>query len=110
MLLYQRYTILKLLLGDIIGVAQNNASCISDLIIEKLAEILHVHLALVSVNNSSKSVEHRALCVSVFDGFLNVGKLADTRGLYKDPIRLILIDHLVKRLSKISNQGTTDTA
>jgi hypothetical protein len=46
----ERESLLKLCVGGLVGVAEENATCILNLISEEFTEVLHVHLALVYVN------------------------------------------------------------
>ena len=109
-LLDQRNTLCDLLIRDLSGVAKHDTACIFDLVIEKLAEILHVHLALVSINNGSKSVKCSTIGVGIFNRLDNVGKLANTRRLDKDSIGCVFADNLLKCLCKVADKRAADTA
>ena len=73
MLLEQCYAVGDLLIGDLTCMAQDNTACIFYLVIKELAEILHVHLALVCVNNGCESVECRPFGICVLYSLDNVG-------------------------------------
>ncbi len=102
------YAIADLLVGNVACVAENDAPRILDLVIEKFTEILHMHLALVGVNNGGKSVKLRAVCVGILNRFDNVRKLTYTRRLDKYSVGRIFIDDLFKSLREVAYQGTTD--
>ena len=110
MLLDQSNTLGDLLIRDLACMAKHDTACIFDLVIEKLAEILHVHLALVRINNGSKSIKRGTIGVGIFNRLDNVGKLTDTRRLNKNSIGRVFADDLLKRLCKVANQRATDTA
>jgi hypothetical protein len=110
MLLKKSHTIRDLLIGNISGVAEDDATCIRNLIVEKFAEILHMHLAFVRVNNGGKAVKLSTFGVGILNRLDNVGKLAYARGLDKNAIGGIFSDNLLERLSKIANQRAADTS
>jgi hypothetical protein len=110
MLLKKSHTIRDLLIGNISGVAEDDATCIRNLIVEKFAEILHMHLALVRVNNGGKAVKLSTFGVGILNRLDNVGKLTYTRGLDKNAIGGIFSDNLLESLSKIANQRAADTS
>jgi hypothetical protein len=91
-------------------VTENDASGIFNLIIEEFAKVLHVHLALVGVNNGCSSVELCSVCVRIFYCGNNVGELSYARGLDKYPVGMILVYHLLESFCEIADQGATDTS
>jgi hypothetical protein len=54
----KRFFKLRFLCG--LCMRENDAGCVLDLIAEELTEVLHIHLALVRINNGSEGVE---LCI-----------------------------------------------
>jgi hypothetical protein len=104
MISQKRYTFIDLLFGYFCRVAQNDTTRVFNLIIEKLAKILHVHFALVGIYHRSKSIKHRAMSIGVFNRAYYVGELAHTRRLDKNSVGSIFAYHLLKRRGKISHQ------
>ena len=43
--------------------AENDTARILDLVVEKLAKVLHIHFALVNVNYNGKAVKLDILCL-----------------------------------------------
>ena len=70
--LQKLHTLVYLLVGYTLRVAKYDASGILDLVVEKFTEILHVHLALLSINNGCKSIENSTLCVCTLNCLYNV--------------------------------------
>ena len=103
MLLEKRDAICNLLLGNIACVAEYDASRIFNLVIEKLTEVLHVHLALVSINDGRKAVKNSTLGVCIFNRFDNVGELTYTGRLDKDTVGSVLVDNLLESNGKVTN-------
>ncbi len=66
-----------LLLCKSLCMAENNSACAFDLVIEKLTEVLHIHLALLRINNSSCGIENDIGKLKVLNSLDNVGKLAN---------------------------------
>ena len=110
MLLEKRNAVCDLLLGNVARVAEHDTSRVLNLIIEELTEVLHVHLALVSVNDGGKAVENCALCVCILNRFDNVGELTNARGLDKYAVGSVFVDNLLKRYRKVANKRATDTS
>jgi len=92
-----------------LGVREDYGRCVLNLVVVELAEVLHIHLALIDVGNSREAIK---LCANtcVLNSLDNVGKLADTRGLYNYSVGGILLKHLDKRLGEIANQRAADAA
>ena len=108
MLLEECYCFFNFLFGCIVGVRQNDAPCIFDLIVEEFSEISHIHLALVDIRNGGKSVQHRTVRGGVLNCADNVRKLSNSGRLDENTVGMILVQHLFERLSEISNQGATN--
>ena len=81
------------------------------LIVEELAEILHIHFAFLSIyhNDGAVNMNIHGPC-HIFHCFYHIGKLAHTGGLDQDAVRSIGIQHFLQGCSEISHQGTADTA
>ena len=90
--------------------AENDSACAFDLIVEKLAEVLHIHLALLRINNSSCGVEHDIGKLEILNSLDNVGKLADAGGLDDDPLGRICFNNLLKSLAEIADKRAADAA
>jgi hypothetical protein len=104
MISQKRYTFIDLLFGYFCRVTQNDTTRVFNLIIEKLAKILHVHFALVGIYHRSKSIKHRAMSIGVFNRAYYVGELTHTGRLDKNSVGSIFAYHLLKRRGKISHQ------
>ncbi len=81
-----------------------------DLIVKKLAEVLHIHLAFIDIDNGGIAAELRTACPCVFNRSYNVGKLSYSGGLDKDPVRVEFIEHLYKCRGKIAHERAADAA
>ena len=98
----------NLLLGAGLGVAENDSACMGNLIVIELAEVFHIHLALVGVGDSSVAVQHHVIGKHGFHRTNNVGELAYTRRLDEDTVGSILGNHLCQRFGKVAYQGAAD--
>jgi hypothetical protein len=112
MLADQRNTLLNLGIRHAIGVAQNDASCVFDLIIEKLTEVLHIHLALVGIDYGSKAIQNgiASILLNALYRADNITQLADTGRLDQNAVGVVLVQRLLQRSAKIANQAAADTA
>ena len=92
------------------GVRQHNAACIGNLIVEKLTEVLHIHLALARIHDRGECVELCALDLQVLHRSDHVRELTNARGLDQDAIGRILLQHLRQCLAEIAHQRAADAA
>ena len=110
MLLDQRNRFPDLFLRSMIGMGQHDASCVFDLIVEKLSEIAHVHLTFIHVCNGGKSVQDRSVRRRILHRADDIRKLSYTGRLYENTVGTVLLKHLFECLSKISNQRTANAS
>ena len=80
------------------------------LVVEELAEVLHVHLALVGVYYCGKAVELQFLCAHALYRTDNVAELAYAGGLDKYTVGGVLLQHLAEGLAKVANQAAAYAA
>ena len=84
--------------------AEDKAARIGYLIVEELAEVLLVHLALLCVNNCRKAVELHIVSVYVLNCSYDIAELSDAGGFYEDTVGSIVRKHLFKSLSEVAHQ------
>ena len=87
---------------------QNDTAGIFDLVIEELAKVLHIHLALFDVCDRGKAVENDLIRAKVLHSADNIRKLANARGLDKNAVGVILVKHLFKCFAKVTYQGAAN--
>ena len=104
------HAVVELILRKTACVAEYKAACIGYLIIEELAEVLHVHLVLLSVNNSCEAVKLNIVSVNILNSADNVAELANARRLDKDTVRSVISKYLFESLAEVSHETATDTA
>ena len=79
MLTQHLYRLCKLLLGHALGTAQYDGTRMLYLVVEKLAEVLHVHLTLLAVYNNDRTVDvYIHVARHILDCLHNVRQLANT--------------------------------
>ena len=100
---------LYLVLSHSLCVAENNGTGALNLIVEKLAKILHIHLALIGIYHSYRCAKSYTLTANTLNRVYNVAELAYAGGLYEYAVRMKFIQHLLQSLTKISHQTATDT-
>ena len=77
-----------LLLAHILGAGEDDGVGVLDLVVEELAEVLHVHFALGGVGHGDEAVEgHGRFLRRALHGADHVAQLAHARGLDDDPGR-----------------------
>ena len=57
--------------------AEKNTTCIYYLDVKEFSEILHIHLALIDVNDYDRAIEHSAIDICVYDRLCNVAELTN---------------------------------
>lgn len=98
------YHIVQSFLRNTCGMAEDKAACIGYLVVEELTEILLIHLALSSINNSCETVQYNIVCVDILHCLDNIAELAHARWLYEYTVGLVGIKHLDKCLAEIAHQ------
>jgi hypothetical protein len=104
------YAVVKLILRKTACMAEYETACVGYLIIEELAEVLHVHLVLLCVNNCGKAVKFNIMSIDVLNCADNIAELAYAGRLDKDTVGSIVCKHLFKSLAEIAYETATDTA
>ena len=104
------YTVIQLFLRQAGSVAQNQAACIGDLVVEEFAEILLIHLALLGIYHSGKAVQFHIMGMDILHSTNDIAELSDTGRLNDNPIRVILFQYLEQCLSEIAYQTTANAA
>ena len=97
-----------LFLSGGVAAAHNDQVGIFNLIVEKLAEVAHVHAALASVHHGDSGAHMSAF--HLLHGPGHIGQLAHAGGLDYDPVRRIVLHDLLEGLGKVPHQGAADTA
>ena len=70
-------SIMQLRFGQTGSMAENQAACIGNLIVEELAEVLLIHLAFLRIDNSCKAVQLDTFHVEILHSADNIAELAD---------------------------------
>ena len=91
-----------------VAAAHNNKVGVLHLIVEKLAEIAHVHAALARVHYGDFGADMSAF--HLLHGPGHIGQLAHAGGLDYDPVRCIVLHDLLESLGKVPHQGAANTA
>ena len=82
-----------------------------DLVVEELAEVLHVQPALFRVDHSHRGVVlDLQVRLHVRHSLHDVRKLSDAAGLDDDSVRLVLRKDLLQGAGEISHQGAADAS
>ena len=110
MLADKLYASIQLCVGGVACVAEYYGVCAFYLVIEKLAEVLHIHLAFVNVYNRGKGVQQNVFKLNILYSAYNVAELAYTGGLYKYAVGGILVYYLFQGFSKVSHKAAADAS
>ena len=90
------------------GAAENEQVGMDDLVIEKLAEVAHVHFALGSIDDRDLCTELNALHRA--DSLRHIRQFSDARGLDDDAVRRVSFHDLLEGFAKVPHQGAADAA
>ena len=108
LLAQQRHGGVELLGTDALGAREDDGARVLDLVVEKLAEVLHVHLALVRVHDGREAVEYQLVGLYALHGADDVAQLADARGLDEDAVGVELLEHFFERVGKVAHEAAAD--
>ncbi len=93
------------------GVAENDSACVFNLVVEKFAEVLHVHFTFVDIDNRGQRIDAgNVLQIGIMDRDGDIAELADARRLDKYTVGGVIGDNLFERLAEIADKAATDTA
>ena len=90
--------------------AHDDRTGVGYLVVEELAEILHIHFAFARVHNRGKGVQHDLVAADALHGLDHVRKFTDARGLDQNAIRMELGKYLLQRLAEIAHKAAADAA
>ena len=110
LLAQQRHSGVELLGTDALGAREDDGARVLDLVVEKLAEVLHVHLAFVRVHDGREAVEHQLVGLYALHGADDVAQLADARRLDEDAVGVKLREHFLQRVGKVAHEAAADAA
>ena len=101
---------IQLLLGDAVSTGQNNGIGSLDLIIVKLAKVLHIDFYLTGIHNGYLTTENDILIGYFLHSSNHIRQFTYAGGFDDNAIGVIVSNHLGQSLAKIAHQTTTDTA
>ena len=93
-----------------VGAGEDDRARVLDLIVEELAEVLHVDAALVRVDDGGEAVELQFVRLDTLHSADDVGELADAGGLDEDAVGAELLEHLLEGLLKVADEAAADAA
>ena len=95
---------------DTVRAAQNDGVCVLDLVVIELAEVLHVHFALVCIGNGGEAVQRNVFHVQVLHGTDHIAQLAYAGRLDQNAVRVVGLQHLMQRLAEVAHKAAADAA
>ena len=103
---------IKLGLIHLLGTGEENSTGVLNLIVEELAEILHINFALYRVYHSNKAVQiqFHAGILYPFHGGNDVRELAYAGGLDNNAVGSVGIQYFLQSSAEITYQRAADTA
>ena len=110
MLAQQSDTLGDLVLTHAIGTAENDAVCIFYLIIEKFAEILHIHFAFFCIYYRCKAIQLNICIIDILHCQNYIAQFTYTGGLYQNTVRCIFIQYLLHCGTEVTYQTAADTS
>ena len=97
-------------LAHAVGTAQHDAVGIFDLVVEELAEVLHVHLALVGIGYGGEAVQAHILHVQILHSADHITQFAHAGRLDQNAVGMVGLQHFGKSLAEIAHQTAADAA
>ena len=95
---------------DTVRAAQNDGVCVLDLVVIELAEVLHIHFALVCIGNGGEAIQRNVFHVQVLHGTDHIAQLAYTGRLDQNAVRVVGLQHLTQRLAEVAHKAAADAA
>ena len=110
MLTQQSHSGIQLGLRDGVRPGQDDGLCRFDLIIVKLAEVLHIDLHLACISNCHGAAQNHIVTDDLLHSLHNIGQLAHAGGFNNDPVGMIPLNDLHQCLTEIAHQAAANTA
>ena len=95
---------------DTVRTAQNDGVCVLDLVVIELAEVFHVHFALVCIGNGGEAIQRNVFHVQVLHGTDHIAQLAYAGRLDQNAVRVVGLQHLTQRLAEVAHKAAADAA
>ena len=95
---------------DTVRAAQNDGVRVLDLVVIELAEVLHVHFALVCIGNGGEAIQRNVFHVQVLHGTDHIAQLAYAGRLDQNAVRVVGLQHLTQRLAEVAHKAAADAA
>ena len=95
---------------DTVRTAQNDGVCVLNLVVIELAEVLHVHFALVCIGNGGEAIQRNVFHVQVLHGTDHIAQLAYAGRLDQNAVRVVGLQHLTQRLAEVAHKAAADAA
>ena len=96
-------------LGYSVRMRKDDAGGIFHLIVEKFAEIFHIHLTFSRVDDGAECIENGAFQLRIGNGFDHVTEFSDSGRFDHNPVGMIFRFDFFERFGEIPDQRTTDT-
>ena len=99
-------------LVHLLGAGEENGAGVLHLVVEELAEVLHIDLGLGGVHHGDKAVEVQIGCLGLdaLHGGNDVGQLAHAGGLDDDAVRGVVGQNLLEGRAEVAHQRAADAA
>ena len=92
------YTFVQFFLGKILCMAENNCTCMFNLVVEKLTEVLHIHFAFLCICNGTIAVKHNIITCNTVNCVDDVTQFAYSGWLYQNTVRRVFFDNFTQCL------------
>ena len=110
LLSYESNAVGELTLSGLSGVGKDDGGCVLNLVIIELAKVLHIHFALVDIDNNGVGAKLCIGAVNTLYSLDDIGELSDTRWLNDDAVGMEFVKHTAKCGGKITDKRAADTA
>jgi len=104
------HAVIELILRETGCVAENQAACVSDLVVKEFAEVLLVHLALLGVNHSGEAIKNDVVCINILHGLDDIAELTYAGRFDENAVGLVVSEYLFECLAEIADETAADAA
>ena len=104
----QLHSLIQFIMGNDVRAGKNNDICGFHLVIVELTKVLHINLNLTGIHNSNAEAQLHTFNL-IYSGDY-IGQFANTGGLNKHTVRMIILNHLCQSLTKISHKRAANAS
>ena len=106
----KRHRPIQLLLADGVRPAEDDGGSGFNLVVIEFPEVAHIDLAFSRIGHCHGVAQLHLLASDLLHSGHHIAELSHTRGFNENPVWMVLVNHLLQSLAKVSHQGAANAS